>query len=299
MDMDKAKLRSHMLIESLPYLQKFHGKVIVVKYGGHAMKDALLKQSFAQSIALLNLIGIHPVVVHGGGPQIGNMLSRLDIQSKFCEGLRVTDKATMDVVEMVLTGSVNKEIVNQINQAGAKAVGLSGKDGAFIIAKKNDLILTKENQSPEIIDLGNVGQVVHIETSLLYTLIENDFIPIVAPIGTDNKQTYNINADEVAGAIAGALKATRLLLLTDVEGILDLNGDLIHSIYLEDIPKLFSDGIVSGGMIPKLQCCVEAIEQGVEKVMILDGRLEHSILLELFTDQGVGTEITRNQKYYK
>lgn len=299
MDMDKAKLRSHMLIESLPYLQKFQGKVIVVKYGGHAMKDALLKQSFAQSIALLNLIGIHPIVVHGGGPQIGNMLSRLDIQSKFCEGLRVTDKATMDVVEMVLTGSVNKEIVNQINQAGAKAVGLSGKDGAFIIAKKNDLILTKENQSPEIIDLGNVGQVVHIETSLLYTLIENDFIPIVAPIGTDNKQTYNINADKVAGAIAGALKATRLLLLTDVEGILDLNGDLIHSIYLEDIPKLFSDGIVSGGMIPKLQCCVEAIEQGVEKVMILDGRLEHSILLELFTDQGVGTEITRNQKYYK
>ncbi|AGC49746.1 acetylglutamate kinase [Lawsonia intracellularis] len=293
MDMEKARLRSHMLIESLPYLQKFQGKVIVIKYGGHAMKDTLLKQSFAQSIALLNLVGIHPIVVHGGGPQIGNMLSRLNIQSEFREGLRVTDKATMDVVEMVLAGSVNKEIVNQVNQAGAKAVGLSGKDGAFILAEKNDLILTKENQPPEIINLGNVGRVVHIETSLLYTLIEKGFIPIIAPVGTDNKQTYNINADEVAGAIAGALKATRLLLLTDVEGILDLNKKLIQSIYLEDTPKLFSDGIVFGGMIPKLQCCIEAIEQGVEKVVILDGRLEHSILLELFTDQGVGTEIVK------
>lgn len=293
MDMEKARLRSHMLIESLPYLQKFQGKVIVIKYGGHAMKDTLLKQSFAQSIALLNLVGIHPIVVHGGGPQIGNMLSRLNIQSEFREGLRVTDKATMDVVEMVLAGSVNKDIVNQVNQAGAKAVGLSGKDGAFILAEKNDLILTKENRPPEIINLGNVGRVVHIETSLLYTLIEKGFIPIIAPVGTDNKQTYNINADEVAGAIAGALKATRLLLLTDVEGILDFNKKLIQSIYLEDIPKLFSDGIVSGGMIPKLQCCIEAIEQGVEKVVILDGRLEHSILLELFTDQGVGTEIVK------
>lgn len=291
--MEKARLRSHMLIESLPYLQKFQGKVIVIKYGGHAMKDTLLKQSFAQSIALLNLVGIHPIVVHGGGPQIGNMLSRLNIQSEFREGLRVTDKATMDVVEMVLAGSVNKDIVNQVNQAGAKAVGLSGKDGAFILAEKNDLILTKENRPPEIINLGNVGRVVHIETSLLYTLIEKGFIPIIAPVGTDNKQTYNINADEVAGAIAGALKATRLLLLTDVEGILDFNKKLIQSIYLEDIPKLFSDGIVSGGMIPKLQCCIEAIEQGVEKVVILDGRLEHSILLELFTDQGVGTEIVK------
>lgn len=291
MDIDKARFQAQVFIESLPYLRKFHGEIVVIKYGGHAMKDEALKQSFAQSIALLKLVGIHPVVVHGGGPQIGTMLSRLNINSEFHKGLRVTDDAVIDVVEMVLVGSVNKEIVNQVNKAGAKAVGLSGKDGALICAEKKDVIITKDSQPPEIIDLGNVGRVVHIETSLLHTLIKDGFIPIIAPIGFDSWRTYNINADEVAGAIAGALKARRFLLLTDVQGILDLQGELIHSIHMKDIPKLFDAGVVSGGMMPKLYCCMDAIHQGVEKVMILDGRIDYSILLELLTDQGVGTEI--------
>lgn len=294
MEMEKARHRSKVLIESLPYFRKFHGETIVIKYGGSAMKDIHLKQSFAHSIVLLKLVGIHPIVVHGGGPQIGNMLQRLNIHSEFREGLRVTDAAAMDVVEMVLAGSINKEIVDQINRTGGKAVGLSGKDGMLIHAEKTTLVLSKENQPLEVIDLGNVGRVKHIDTSLLSTLSTNGFIPVIAPIGADNQQTYNINADEVAGAIAGALKAKRLLLLTDVEGIFDRQGKLVSSIHLEDIPQFFDEEIIVGGMIPKIHCCTKAIQQGVEKVIILDGRLEHSILLELFTDQGVGTEIIGN-----
>lgn len=292
-----AELQSRILIESLPYLRQFHGETVVIKYGGHAMKDEALKASFARSVALLKLVGIHPVVVHGGGPQIGAMLDKLEIRSEFREGLRVTDDATMNVVEMVLVGSVNKEIVNQINQAGAKAVGLSGKDGMLLHAEKKAMVVNRENLPPEIIDLGNVGRVTQVETALLHSLIQDGFVPVIAPVGVDKDgHTYNINADSVAGAVAGALRAKRLILLTDVAGVLDREGRLIHSIRVRDAAGLFEDGTVSGGMIPKLNCCMEAIEQGVDKVMIVDGRVENSVLLELLTEQGVGTEIVGGQR---
>lgn len=287
-----AELQSRILIESLPYLRQFHGETVVIKYGGHAMKDEALKASFARSVALLKLVGIHPVVVHGGGPQIGTMLEKLEIRSEFREGLRVTDDATMNVVEMVLVGSVNKDIVNQINQAGARAVGLSGKDGMLLRAEKKAMVVNRENLPPEIIDLGNVGRVTRVETSLLHSLMQDGFVPVIAPVGVDAAgHTYNINADSVAGAVAGALRARRLILLTDVAGVLDREGRLIRSIRVRDAAGLFEDGTVSGGMIPKLNCCIDAIEQGVEKVMIVDGRVENSVLLELLTEQGVGTEI--------
>lgn len=292
-----AELQSRILIESLPYLRQFHGETIVIKYGGHAMKDEVLKASFARSVALLKLVGIHPVVVHGGGPQIGAMLDKLEIRSEFREGLRVTDDATMNVVEMVLVGSVNKEIVNQINQAGARAVGLSGKDGMLLRAEKKAMVVNRENLPPEIIDLGNVGRVTQVETALLHSLMQDGFVPVIAPVGVDRDgHTYNINADSVAGAVAGALRARRLILLTDVAGVLDREGRLIRSIHAHDAAGLFEDGTVSGGMIPKLNCCMEAIEQGVEKVMIVDGRVENSVLLELLTEQGVGTEIVGGQR---
>lgn len=292
-----AELQSRILIESLPYLRQFHGETIVIKYGGHAMKDEVLKASFARSVALLKLVGIHPVVVHGGGPQIGAMLDKLEIRSEFREGLRVTDDATMNVVEMVLVGSVNKEIVNQINQAGARAVGLSGKDGMLLRAEKKAMVVNRENLPPEIIDLGNVGRVTQVETALLHSLMQDGFVPVIAPVGVDRDgHTYNINADSVAGAVAGALRARRLILLTDVAGVLDREGRLIRSIHARDAAGLFEDGTVSGGMIPKLNCCMEAIEQGVEKVMIVDGRVENSVLLELLTEQGVGTEIVGGQR---
>ena len=261
------------------------------------MKDEALKAAFARNIALLKLVGIHPVVVHGGGPQIGSMLDKLEIRSEFREGLRVTDDATMNVVEMVLVGSVNKDIVNQINQAGARAVGLSGKDGMLLHAEKKAMVVARENQPPEIIDLGNVGRVTRVETSLLFSLMKDGFVPVIAPVGVDEAgHTYNINADAVAGAVAGALRARRLLMLTDVAGVLDPEGKLIPSIRVEDAPSLFESGIVTGGMIPKLNCCVDAIEQGVEKVVIVDGRVENCVLLELLTDQGVGTEIVGEER---
>ena len=288
-----AKLQSQVLIESLPYLRKFHGETVVVKYGGHAMKDEALKAAFARNIALLKLVGIHPVVVHGGGPQIGSMLEKLEIRSEFREGLRVTDDATMNVVEMVLVGSVNKSIVNLINQSGARAVGLSGKDGMLLHAEKKAMVVARENQPPEIIDLGNVGRVTRVETSLLFSLMKDGFVPVIAPVGVDEEgHTYNINAD----AVAGALRARRLLMLTDVAGVLDTEGALIPSIRVEDVPGLFESGTVSGGMIPKLNCCVDALEQGVEKVVIVDGRVENCVLLELLTDQGVGTEIVGEER---
>ena len=248
-----AKLQSQVLIESLPYLRKFHGETVVIKYGGHAMKDEALKAAFARNIALLKLVGIHPVVVHGGGPQIGNMLEKLEIRSEFREGLRVTDDATMNVVEMVLVGSVNKDIVNQINRAGARAVGLSGKDGMLLHAEKKAMVVTRENQPPEIIDLGNVGRVTRVETTLIFSLMKDGFVPVIAPVGVDDEgHTYNINADAVAGAVAGALRARRLIMLTDVAGVLDPEGKLIQSIRVEDAAGLYENGTVTGGMISAL-----------------------------------------------
>lgn len=295
-NVETAKMKSRILIESLPYLRQFHGETIVIKYGGHAMKDDALKQAFALNIALLKLVGINPVVVHGGGPQIGKMLEQLHIQSQFREGLRVTDDATMDVVEMVLVGRVNKDIVNQLNLAGAKAVGLSGKDGMLIRARKMEMVVNTEDHGTEIIDLGKVGEVMSVNTTLLRSLERDGFVPVIAPVGVDEKgETYNINADAVAGAVAGALKAKRMILLTDVAGILDLNKELIQSLKASETKLLFEDGILQGGMIPKVRCCLQAIIAGVEKAIITDGRTENCILLELLTAKGVGTEIINDR----
>ncbi len=284
---------ARMLIESLPYMRQFRGEVVVIKYGGHAMKDEALKRSFALNVALLKYVGVRPVIVHGGGPQIGAMLKRLNIESFFREGLRVTDDATMDVVEMVLVGMVNKEIVSRINLAGAKAVGLSGKDGQLIRARKMEMAVAGgENRPAEIIDLGRVGEVMGVDTGLLDLISREDYIPVIAPTGVDEENgTYNINADSVAGAVAAALKAKRLLLLTDVPGILDKQGRLIESLSMDETWGLFEDGTLQGGMIPKVKCCLEALQEGVEKAVIIDGRAENCILLELFTDAGIGTEI--------
>jgi acetylglutamate kinase len=292
---EKDKMKSRVLIESLPYMRQFHGETVVIKYGGHAMTDAELGRAFALNIVLLKYVGINPVIVHGGGPQIGRMLEALNIQSHFREGLRVTDDATMDVVEMVLVGKVNKEIVNMLNLAGCKAVGLSGKDGRLIRARKMEMVIENFKRTPEIIDLGKVGEVVGVETSLLRSLERDGYVPVIAPVGVDDEGvTYNINADAVAGAVAGALKAKRLLLLTDVAGILDKNKELLSSLTVRQVHGLFEQGVLQGGMIPKVKCCLEALEEGVEKAMIIDGRLENSVLLELFTDKGIGTQITQD-----
>lgn len=281
--------QARMLIESLPYLRRFRGEIVVVKYGGHAMKDEELKQSFAMNVALLQYVGVHPVIVHGGGPQIGSMLDQLHIESVFREGLRVTDTATMDVVEMVLVGKVNKDIVNRINQSGAPAVGLSGKDGNLMKARKLEMTAS----SGEKIDLGQVGEVVSVDTSLILSLSKDGFIPVIAPTGVDEDgKSYNINADSAAAAVAAALKAKRLLLLTDVPGILSKDKELIRSVSRQGADELMKDGTLQGGMIPKVKCALEALESGVGKVMIIDGRVDNCILLELFTDTGVGTEIT-------
>lgn len=292
---EQARLQSKVLIESLPYLREYHGETVVIKYGGHAMTEERLKLAFARNVSLLKLVGIHPVVVHGGGPQINEMLSKLEIKSEFRQGHRVTDKATMDVVEMVLVGSVNKSVVNLINKTGARAVGLSGKDGMLLEARKLAMTISHgEQQPPEIIDLGNVGEVTNVNTLLLRSLIQDEFVPVIAPVGVDAEgNTYNINADSVAGAVAGALKARRLLMLTDVAGILDKEGKLIEHIDTADAHRLLEDGTLSGGMIPKINCCLDALAKGVDKVTIVDGRVENCLLLELLTDQGIGTEIVK------
>lgn len=290
---EKDAYKSRVLIESLPYMQEFHGATIVIKYGGHAMKDSALRKAFALNIVLLKYVGINPVIVHGGGPQIGRMLEALNIQSHFREGLRVTDDATMDVVEMVLVGKVNKEIVNSLNLAGCKAVGLSGKDGQLIRARKMEVIIDKAERAPEIIDLGKVGEVTGVETALLDSLKREGYVPVIAPVGVDDEgETYNINADAVAGAVAGALKAKRLLLLTDVAGILDKSKQLFSTLTKKETVALFDDGTLQGGMLPKVKCCLEALEEGVERATIVDGRIENSVLLELFTDNGIGTQIS-------
>ncbi|MCJ7538548.1 MAG: acetylglutamate kinase [Desulfobacterales bacterium] len=283
-----------ILIEALPYIRRFYGMTIVVKYGGHAMVDDQLKADFARDITLMKFTGLNPVVVHGGGPQINKVLDQMGMKHQFIKGMRLTDEATMDVVEMVLGGKVNKDIVTQINKQGGKAVGLSGKDGELIRAKKLHIVYQEdENKPPEIIDPGLVGQVTKINPSIINTLSREGFIPIIAPVGTgDSGETYNINADLVASSMAVALSAKRLILLTDVEGVLNLSGELISSINMEKIDQMIKEKTISGGMIPKIECALEALKGGVEKVHIINGSKRHALLLELFTDKGIGTEVT-------
>ncbi|MDT4290204.1 acetylglutamate kinase [Methylomonas sp. MO1] len=287
---------AHVLIEALPYIQKFKGKTVVIKFGGNAMVDDALKHSFARDIVLMKLVGINPIVVHGGGPQIGDLLKRLGKTSEFIDGMRVTDSETMDVVEMVLGGLVNKEIVNMINMQGGKAVGLTGKDGNFIHARKINMTkagATMED-APEIIDLGHVGEVSSIDPAVVEMLGNSDFIPVIAPIGVGKDgHSYNINADLVAGKVAEVLKAEKLMLLTNIPGIMDKQGNLLTGLTLTDIDNLIADGTISGGMIPKTRCGTDALKGGVTSVHIIDGRVEHAVLLELFTDQGVGTLLLR------
>ena len=283
-----------ILIEALPYIRRFYGMTIVIKYGGHAMVDDQLKEDFARDITLMKFIGLNPVVVHGGGPQINQVLDRMGIHPKFVRGMRLTDEPTMDVVEMVLGGKVNKGIVAQINKQGGRAVGLSGKDGGLIRAKKLHIVHQEdENKPPEIIDPGLVGQVTNVNPDIINTLTQQDFIPIIAPVGTgDSGETYNINADLVASSIAMALSAGRLIFLTDVDGVLDSSGSLISSIDAENINQMVKEKTISGGMIPKIECALEALENGIEKVHIINGSKRHALLLELFTDKGIGTEVT-------
>ena len=283
-----------ILIEALPYIRRFYGMTIVIKYGGHAMVDDQLKEDFARDITLMKFIGINPVVVHGGGPQINSVLDSMGIHPKFVRGMRFTDEPTMDVVEMVLGGKVNKGIVAQINQQGGKAVGLSGKDGGLIRAKKLHIVYQEdENKPPEIIDPGLVGQVTHVDPGIINTLTQQDFIPIIAPVGTgDSGETYNINADLVASSIAKALSAGRLIFLTDVDGVLDSSGSLISSIGADKINKMVEEKTISGGMIPKIECALDALKSGVGKVHIINGSKRHALILELFTNKGIGTEVT-------
>ena len=273
-----------ILIEALPYIRRFYGMTIVVKYGGHAMVDDQLKADFARDITLMKFTGLNPVVVHGGGPQINKVLDQMGIKHQFIKGMRLTDEATMDVVEMVLGGKVNKDIVTQINKQGGKAVGLSGKDGALIRAKKLHIVYQEdENKPPEIIDPGLVGQVTQINPSIINTLSREGFIPIIAPVGTgDSGETYNINADLVASSMAAALSAKRLIFLTDVEGVLNPTGELISSIDMEKINQMIKEKTISGGMIPKIECALEALKNGVEKVHIINGSKRHALLLEAF-----------------
>jgi acetylglutamate kinase len=287
------KDRAKVLVEALPYIRRFANATMVVKYGGHAMVDEKLKKGFALDIILMKYVGLNPVVVHGGGPQIGSLLKRLSIQSEFVDGMRVTDEQTMDVVEMVLVGKVNKEIVTLINQNGGQSVGLSGKDGKLITAKKMKYMRKKgDDQPPEIMDIGMVGEVTGVNNDLLENLLVSQFIPVIAPVGVGRKgETYNINADHVAGRIAASLRARKLILLTDTEGVLDRGGKLISTIRLRDYQGLVEDGTIKGGMIPKITCCAEALRGGVKKAHIIDGRKEHAILLEIFTKEGIGTEV--------
>jgi acetylglutamate kinase len=282
--------RADILLEALPYIRRFSNKTIVIKYGGHAMVDEDLKDKFAQDVVMMKYIGMNPVVIHGGGPQIGSFLKKLGKESKFIQGMRVTDEETMNIVEMVLVGMVNKEIVGLINRHGGKAVGLSGKDGNLIEAEKYYLNDEKAKNTPsEIIDIGLVGKVKAVNAELIVSLGQNSFIP---PTGIgEHGETYNINADVVAGEVAAALKAEKLLLLTDVAGVLDADKKLIQTMTNQDALNLIDDGTVEGGMFPKVKCCLKALRGGVKKAHIIDGRLKHAILLEVFTDKGIGTEI--------
>ena len=285
---------AQVLSEALPYIQRFTGKTIVVKFGGNAMIDEDLKNSFARDIVMMKLVGMNPVVVHGGGPQIGDLLTKLNIESHFVNGMRVTDTATMNVVEMVLGGSVNKDIVNLINKNGGQAIGLTGKDGKLIQAKQLKVThQTPEMLAPEIIDIGHVGEVSAINTDVLDMLRNSDFINVIAPIGVDEEgNSYNINADLVAGKVAEILQAEKLMLLTNTAGLLDKKGNLLTGLSTEQVDDLIADGTIYGGMLPKIACALDAVKGGVKRAHIIDGRVNHATLLEVFTDQGVGTLIT-------
>jgi acetylglutamate kinase len=285
---EKAKI----LAEALPYIRRFHGKTIVIKYGGNAMTDEKLKNGFAHDIVLLKLVGINPVVVHGGGPQIDELLKQLGRKGEFIQGMRVTDAETMDVVEMVLGGQVNKEIVNLINQHGGRAVGLTGKDGGLIRAKK--MLVRGSGDSDEMIDIGQVGEVDSIDPEIVHRLLTHDFIPVIAPLGVGKKgETYNINADLVAGKMAEILKAEKLIVLTNTPGVLDKNGNLLTGLSSKKVDELFANGTISGGMMPKISSALDAVKNGVNTCHIIDGRVEHALLLEVLTDEGVGTLIRR------
>jgi acetylglutamate kinase len=293
--MEELIKKANVLMEALPYIQRFNNKTIVIKYGGHAMVDERLKHEFARDVVLLKYIGLNPVIVHGGGPQIGQVLKSMGKESRFVQGMRVTDQETMDVAEMVLGGKLNKEIVANINSHDGRAVGLSGKDGRLITARKLELTaINPDTLTPEIIDVGLVGEVESINTGIITALENSGFIPVIAPIGAGlGGETYNINADLVAGRIAGALRAEKLILLTDVEGVKDKQGKLISTIDTQRVPDLINDGTITGGMIPKLNCCIDAIDEGVRTAHIIDGRVEHACLLEIFTDRGIGTAVGR------
>lgn len=288
---------ANVLTEALPYIQKFSGATIVVKYGGNAMVQDELKRNFARDVVLMKAVGMNPVVVHGGGPQIGDLLKRLDIESKFVDGYRVTDSETMDIVEMVLGANVNKEIVNLINQAGGQAIGLTGKDGKLIEAQQLKLRsknLGPEHSASEILDIGHVGEVTNINASVIDMLIQGDFIPVIAPIGVgENGESYNINADLVAGKLAEVLQAEKLMLLTNVAGLQSKSGEILTGLSAQEVDALIADGTIYGGMLPKISCALQAVMTGVGSSHIIDGRVPHAVLLEVFTDQGVGTLIKR------
>lgn len=286
--------KAEVLMEALPYIRRFYGRTFVVKYGGNAMVDEELKASFAQDMVLLRYVGINPVVVHGGGPQIDQTLKKMGMASRYVRGMRVTDPETLDIIEMVLVGKVNKEIVGLINKHGGMAVGLSGKDGGLIRARKMSVTISSNGEPPEIIDIGMVGEIVGINPTVINTLDENKFIPVIAPVGVgDEGESYNINADLVAGHVAEALGAEKLILLTDVEGVKDKKGELLSTLKINQARKLIQEGVVGEGMIPKVECCIDALKGGVGKTHIIDGRVKHAVLLEIFTKEGVGTEVVR------
>ncbi len=295
LDRESAMNVAKVLTEALPYIQRFTGKTMVVKFGGNAMTDSQLNQQFARDIVLMKLVGMNPIVVHGGGPQIGDLLRKLDIKSEFIDGMRVTDSETMDVVEMVLGASVNKSIVATINQNGGKAIGITGKDGNLISASRLTIERpSAETSVPEIIDIGHVGQVEHIEREVLDVLVSGDFIPVIAPIGVGpDGSSYNINADIVAGKVAEVLKAEKLMLLTNVPGLMDQHRQVMTGLSTAEVDRLIADGTISGGMLPKIRCALEAVKGGVHSAHIIDGRVPHAVLLEVFTDEGVGTLISQ------
>lgn len=294
LDLDAASNIAGVLTEALPYIQRFTGKTIVVKYGGNAMTDETLKNSFARDIVLMKLVGMHPIVVHGGGPQIGALLEKLNIKTNFIDGMRVTDSATMDVVEMVLGGLVNKSIVSLLNKNGGKAIGLTGKDGDFIRARKLKMSRqTPEMLSPEIIDIGHVGEVESINPEIIEMITQSNFIPVIAPIGTGaDGSSYNINADLVAGKLAQLVQAEKLVLLTNIAGVQDKNGKVLTGLSTKEVDELIADGTIHGGMLPKIRCALDAVNSGVKSAQIIDGRVPHAVLLEIFTNKGVGTQIS-------
>jgi acetylglutamate kinase len=280
--------KAEILVEALPYIKKFYGKTVVIKYGGHAMTDPLLKDKVITDIVLMKYVGINPVIVHGGGPEINHWLEKTEISSQFVNGMRVTDEKTMEIVQMVLVGKVNKEIVSLVEKNGGKAMGLSGIDGQLIKARKK-----KAYSNGTELDLGFVGEIEKIDPQLIYSALEKDYIPVIAPVGSGVGKIYNINADYVAGSIAASLKADKLVLLTDVEGVFDKEQKLISSLSFIEAQTLIEEGVIKGGMIPKIECCIKALSSGVKSIHIIDGRLPHALLLEIFTDQGIGTMVVK------